>query len=549
MFSTLEAAIGMIVAAVLIIAVIAAVPLAFRFLRGRALTAFIFGFAALLWLTRAEILALALVGTFMLVKLRRHRRRTALEEGRALPKGVQRKAARSAQPSGPLSFAPEHPSPPPFSEAEIYAVSRLLPANWPAVAHGCGLSQRDHRMEDHGSTPGLANGIATLVSGLGALRDSAVIMEADRAFLTPRLLSQPMPSPTGPRVRVLLLPGQTPASVATRAEALAAALHVPAVHVLTSAEDLRDGAVTLSLRTREALTSAPSGRPAPALDLASVPYGIGEDGCSRTLALANLSGWAIGGVPGSGKTASITFATSALMQNPAVQFAVLDAKGGSDWSWAEPRCAAFSNEDEDFEALAKIVEEVHAVMRHRLATQKSERGSANFWSLPLDANHPVIVLLVDECQTIFETVGMSKEEKAKAEALRRRISALIKKGRAAGIVTILMTQKPTADALPTAIRDNCSLRTSFRVVTREAAAAVLGEIPAGTEILPTDISASLPGVAVVASDQGGFERVRFGYISEADAEILAAETASLRRPLSDFLPPEDPNEGETDADR
>lgn len=501
--------------------------------RGRVSTIAALILALALWVMDADVLALALLGLFFVVKYRRASRRRALAEGRALPGKVERAAAKAA---APLSHDPEPAREPAFSPAETFAVSRLLPAHWPSVAHGCGLSQRDHRMDTPHGPPGLASGLSVLISGLGTLRDSTVVMEADRAFVTPRLLGLPVPTPTGPQVRVLLLPGQTPALVQTRAEALAAALHVPSVHVLLSDDDLRDGAVTLSLRTREALTAAPTGRPAPALDLASVPYGMGEDGRARSLSLANLSGVVGGGVPGSGKTASLNYLLSGLAQNPCVQFTVMDMKGGSDWSWIEPRAARFTNEDEDFEAIALTVEQMHSIMRHRLATQKESHGSANFWNLPASPDYPAMVLVIDECQTVFETVGMSKEERAKAEQIRRRISALIKKGRSVGMVTILTTQKPTADALPTAIRDNCGLRLCWRVVTREAAEAVLGAIPAGTEILPTDIPSSMPGVAVVASDRGGFERVRFGYISEADAESLADETAALRRPLADFLP-------------
>lgn len=479
---------------------------------------------ALLTLMGLWPLAVVLAVVLVVMSRRRARRRTALAEGRAIPARVQRQASTQAQTGAE----------PPFQQAEIFAVTRLQPATWPAVAHGCGLSVRDHRMDGQGQ--GVLAAAAVLIGGVAAMRDRAVIMEADRAYVTPRLLGPVMTAPTGPVARIALLPGQTPATVAARAEALAAALRVPAVHVHVTEADAAQGSVTLSLRTREALTAAPVGVPAPAQDLAAVPYGIGEDGHPRTLSLANLSGWAIGGVPGSGKTAALTHVAGALIQNDAVQVAVLDAKGGSDWAWIEPRAALFSNHDEDLARLGAVVDQVHELMRHRLATQKSERGSANFWNRPLDPEHPAIVVLIDECQTIFETAGMNKDEKAIAESLRRRVSALVKKGRSAGIITVLMTQKPTSDALPTAIRDNCGLRTSFRVLTREAAESVLGAIPAGTEIMPTDIAAGTPGVAVVTSDRGGFERVRYGYLSEEDAETLANETAHLRRPLTDFLP-------------
>lgn len=491
--------------------------------------------------TAGRTLATLAIALGVAATVRHRRRASALAEGRVLPRAVERKATRLTA----TADLPTTGTAGPFSEVETFAVSRLLPGVWPKVAHGVGLSQRDMNLEARGE--GLA-AAGALVGLIAARHDNSLIFESDRAYRTPALLSLPVPSPTGPRVRITLLPGQTPTTVASKAEALAAALRAPAVQVLTTEEDARTGAVTLSIRTREALTSAPTGVPAPALDLACVTYGVGEDGVGRSVSLKNLSGWAVGGVPGSGKTASMTYAVAGLMQNPAVQFAVLDGKGGSDWAWAAPRAAAFTNDDENFSAMAEPIEQAHQLMRHRLGTQKAERGSANFWALPPAADHPAIVLLIDECQTIFEVSGMGKEEKAQAEAIKRKVSALIKKGRSAGIVTVLMTQKPTADALPTALRDNCSLRTAFRVLTREAAEAVLGAIPAGTPTLPTDIPSNLPGVAVVASDRGGFERVRFGYIDEEEAERLAQETAALRRPLEAFLPTTTNDEGEENVD-
>lgn len=488
--------------------------------------------------TAGRTLATLAIALGVAATVRHRRRAAALAEGRALPKVVEHRATR-------LAAALPTRSSSPFSEVETFAASRLLPGAWPKVAHGVGLSQRDMTLEARGE--GLA-AAGALVGLIAARHDNSLIFESDRAYRTPALLSLPVPSPTGPRVRIALLPGQTPALVASKAEALAAALRAPAVQVLTTEEDERQGAVTLSVRTREALTSAPTGVPSPAMDLGAVPYGVGEDGCSRTLSLKNLSGVVGGGAPGSGKTASQNYLLAGLVQNPCVQVVVIDAKGGSDWEWIESRAAHFTNEDEDFAALAAVVEQMHCIMRHRLATQKARRGSANFWNLDPDPAYPVLILVIDECQTLFETAGLSKDEKVQAEVIRRRVSALVKKGRSVGMLTILTTQKPTADALPTAIRDNCGLRLCWRVLTREAAEAVLGAIPAGTPTLPTDIPASLPGVAVVASDRGGFERVRFGYVGDEEAEQLAQATASFRRPLEDFLPTNTEEEGEESDD-
>ncbi|WP_157987627.1 hypothetical protein [Jiangella endophytica] len=179
-------------------------------------------------------------------------------------------------------------------------------------------------------------------------------------------------------------------------------------------------------------------------------------------------------------------------------------------------------------------------MRARLKTQKTTRGQANFWNLPLDPQHPVIFLVVDEVQTFTDSKGMDKDTKTVAATITARLSALVKKGRSAGIITRLLTQKPTSDAIPTAIRDNASVRTAWRVLSDDAAEAILGPIVRGSAVSPVDIPVGMPGVAVVADAGGQLERVRFPYVDEHTAQQIATRTAELRRDLADLAGPQQP---------
>lgn len=334
--------------------------------------------------------------------------------------------------------------------------------------------------------------------------------------------------PSGDELLVHLRPGMIPADFERRADDLAHALSAREVRVSSP----KPGRVLLTVSRRDPLAeplTLTSVRPA--MDLTRVPFAIGEDGRWRTRNFANVSAEVGGGVPGSGKTAGETSLACALIQNPAVQYVVIDGKGGSDWTWITRRASIFCREDEDFHAVAAPIERVYQVMRHRLRTQKSERGSANFWNLPLDPAYPVVVVIVDEVQTFTETKGMPKDQADTARVITARLTAMVKKGRSAGIVVKPMTQKPTADALPTAIRDNASIRTSWRVMSRQSAEAVLGPIVNESTISPVDIPQSQPGVAVVGTDRGELERVRYPYVTETTAETIAHATAHLRRDL------------------
>ena len=76
-----------------------------------------------------------------------------------------------------------------------------------------------------------------------------------------------------------------------------------------------------------------------------------------------------------------------------------------------------------------------------------------------------------------------------------------------------LTQKPTTDSLPGALRDNCGMRVCFRVTTVEAARAVLGTMPEGAPS-PVDIPPARRGGAVIGLEDGTTAMCRFAYIPE-----------------------------------
>ncbi len=342
-------------------------------------------------------------------------------------------------------------------------------------------------------------------------------------------LQRVMVSAVGDVLRVRILTGQVPADYARRAVDLAHAFGVPDVRVSSPAP----GLVDLVLVVRDVLAEPVILDDVPPVtDLRAVPFAVGEDGQWRTRNYANIAAEVGGGVPGSGKTAGETSLACGLVQNPAVQYVVIDGKGGEDWSWIAPRAAAYCAEDEDLEAVLAVVEQVHGLMRTRLKNQKTTRGDANFWNLPADPAHPVVFVVVDEVQTFTDTKGMDPDTKLLAQRITARLSALVKKGRSAGIITRLLTQKPTSDAIPTSIRDNASVRTAWRVMSRESAEAILGPVIKDADVSPVDIPEALRGVAVVATDTGRLERVRFPLVDERTAEAIATRSAGLRRELA-----------------
>ena len=85
---------------------------------------------------------------------------------------------------------------------------------------------------------------------------------------------------------------------------------------------------------------------------------------------------------------------------------------------------------------------------------------------------------------------------------------LIKKGRSVLFLTILLTQKGTSDAIPTAIRDNAGLGFSFAVKTKDAAVA-------GLKVILNNVSAQVNlAYNAIATDR---ERTRLNSVAAGQA--------------------------------
>jgi S-DNA-T family DNA segregation ATPase FtsK/SpoIIIE len=113
------------------------------------------------------------------------------------------------------------------------------------------------------------------------------------------------------------------------------------------------------------------------------------------------------------------------------------------------------------------------------------------------------------------------------------LTKLAKEGRSRGFLTVFVTQKQTADAIPTAIRDVCQLGLSFGVRTMDGAVAALGDdIRQFPDVAPTLlIGREWTGVAVMRlPDRAGYHRVRTPHVAEGDAARLIQAFAHLGQP-------------------
>lgn len=264
---------------------------------------------------------------------------------------------------------------------------------------------------------------------------------------------------------------------------------------------------------------------------AGVPFGVLDTGAPMVLPL-DQNHSLLGGIPGAGKSVSLNVALSGIAFDPAVQIVGVDCKEGielTDWT---PRLSALATDQESALAVLKDVGRM-ATLRARAIRDAGYRKQSD---KGYTSEEPLWVIVVDECAELFDT--STPEAKKLTGELVGVISRLIRvTGRAGGISVLLATQKPTVDAIPSIIRDNVSYRVAFRCMTQEQVRAIFGDSGNGV-VSPVSISSEQKGYCVVKDSESRLVMGRSAFIAEDTVRQIASGSSFLRRPLSEFLPPE-----------
>src|SRR5215218_1810532 len=191
--------------------------------------------------------------------------------------------------------------------------------------------------------------------------------------------------------------------------------------------------------------------------------GWAEDGSPVFIRSAEVSGMVIGGLAGFGKTMLVAHLLGQLAPSPAVQFVLIDGKGGPDYDRLIPR--AWLAAKDNLDQVRNVLRQVHRLMVDRQGAIAQILGVTDAWHLGPSPSWPLVVVVIDEAHTFFhERKGTSPEVKAHnalVAELSRLVEELVRKGRNVAVQVMLLTQRATGDAIPTRIRDNCQVAISF----------------------------------------------------------------------------------------
>jgi S-DNA-T family DNA segregation ATPase FtsK/SpoIIIE len=141
-----------------------------------------------------------------------------------------------------------------------------------------------------------------------------------------------------------------------------------------------------------------------------------------------------------------------------------------------------------------------------------------------DLGWPVYLVPIDEVGYFSATVGTPTQQK-EFNAANRDVVA---RGRAPGIIGIEATQRPSADIIPTSLRDLFGYRWAFRCSTEASSDTILGHGWANMGYSAAEIDPQSRGVSWLRAEDGIPRRVKAAYLTDEQIIHLAAWAAQAR---------------------
>lgn len=323
--------------------------------------------------------------------------------------------------------------------------------------------------------------------------------------------------PSGERFEVRIPRGSSVPHLERAAEVIAAALGVREVRVHRNADNASRAEVIVARRDPLANSSPPwphTDTPRGSL-WQPIPIGIDEDGEVVTVALPERN-LLLGGEPGAGKSVALSLLVASAALDADCKLWLLDGKLVELAIWS--RCAegtagvSVTEATEVLRGLQVEMDERYDALL-QAGKRKVERGDG----------FPLHVVVCDELAH-YLTTSDRKERTEFADVLRD----LVSRGRAAGIIVLAATQKPSSDVIPTSIRDLFGIRWAMRCSTPQASDTILGSGWASAGYSADDIDSASRGVGYLLHEGGVPQRLRSYLLDDHALASLAARAESIR---------------------
>ncbi len=247
----------------------------------------------------------------------------------------------------------------------------------------------------------------------------------------------------------------------------------------------------------------------------AVPVGVNEEGEIVTLSLPERN-VLLGGEPGAGKSVALSLLVAAAALDPEVDLWLFDGKVVELSAWSACVRVFVGH---DVERAITVLEELTAEMdvRYQELLRRGVRKVTRAEGLRLH------VVVIDELA--LYVAGTDKKSSLRfAELLR----GLVARGRAAGIIVLAATQKPSTDIVPSTLRDLFGFRWALRCATRDASDTVLGAGWASEGFSASNLNSARRGVGLLLHEGDTPVRLKGFHLDDDDVRVLAERAHQLR---------------------
>jgi DNA segregation ATPase FtsK/SpoIIIE, S-DNA-T family len=227
----------------------------------------------------------------------------------------------------------------------------------------------------------------------------------------------------------------------------------------------------------------------------------------------------LGGEPGSGKSVALQLMVAHAALSLDCKLILIDGKKVELGMWRH--CAEHFITNSLDDAIG-CLHDLQALIDER-TEQLLDMGERK---VTRNLGWPLYLVAIDEIAYYSATVG-TKAQQNEFSACNRDVVA---RGRAPGIIPVEATQRPSADIMPTSLRDLFGYRWAFRCSTDASSDTILGHGTATNGYTATDIDERAPGVGWLRAEGTRLpRRVKSAYLTTDDIKTLAARAADLRQ--------------------
>jgi S-DNA-T family DNA segregation ATPase FtsK/SpoIIIE len=226
----------------------------------------------------------------------------------------------------------------------------------------------------------------------------------------------------------------------------------------------------------------------------------------------------LGGEPGSGKSVALGNIVSHAALSTDVDLVLIDGKLVELLPYAPVAKEFVAN---DMPKALRVLRSLQAEMDRRYLhlAQTGRKKVTN------KDGFRATLLAIDELAFFTVTVGTKEQQ----DEFKTLVRDLVARGRAAGIIVVAATQRPSADIVPTSLRDLFSYRLAFRCTTESSSDIILGTGWAKEGYSAKDISPDTIGIGLLLAEGGIPRRIKTAFLTDLHVTTLVRRAVHLRR--------------------